>query len=281
MLFLLCSILQTNFAHSAEITVSGSVPSGYIDGGSPINGVFNINSIAASSGLVGPYSITSATATFLFSDNNDPTTLTRTDSEGLGDKNCILGSSQWGNCQSSPVTAWLRVHDITHTNPREMASVTVGASTGSASSQLLNSNVYDVITQAVGGSIGSTYPLKHTVCSSFNNCHEYLVYDVTFDRYIDYYGSFSLTLSLGAADLADFGIDGLLSYSVFSALGDFQLESATIVASVFQDDSNPGNPDPNNRIPEPTSSSLFVAALISGVAARYKKRKNKIHKLKS
>lgn len=139
-------------------------------------------------------------------------------------------------------------------DPIESATLTVGSNEGAAASLFFDR----------GTEWGPSFVWVNSYLYSddegygWNNYYENYFYD-----YSGYSGSFSVTLSLDTAALADLNADGILGFGLSSVFGDFVVSDITLNADLVA-----------APIPEPETYAMVLAGLgLLGLTARRRRQK--------
>lgn len=241
---------------AGPVSAVSSIANGtYID--SATSGNFDISGAWAGKAAV------SGTVTATFQDNSDPWIyLGQTDSydypsgsitratgrQILGLYQC--GTSECWGLHPEYYTDYYYQRDITYHywDPIERARLTVGSSNGEAASS----------------SFDQGFNVEY-IDSSRWYPYEYGYHFFTTTWYSRYYGqtgSFSVTLSLDTAALADLNADGILGFGLSSVSGDFLVTGITLNANLVA-----------APVPEPETYAMMLAGLgLLGFVARRRKQ---------
>jgi len=257
---------------SASVISSGSNLSNvYVAAGSTLSGAFNV-----SGGIAGSHAVSgSVTATFtdygdsyLYLGSSSSTPAYQRSSVYIDHYNSHTyncGPLFYIECTvSTPVYYTDNYYTQTVTrrymNPAERASLTLGATTATATSPYFD--------------LGSSPAGSGPTTASWNGAG-YDRYQTLYNNHrYGYSGVFSATVDLDATALDDLNADGLLDFTIGSVFGDFKLYRAVLTATVMPNPVSsvlPGTVGPPVHTPEPGTLVLAAAAL-GGLALRGRRR---------
>jgi hypothetical protein len=278
-------------SYATPVTVASNISNLVIGEQVSATGSFDINTAAGGIGLSSPYTVNSATLTFLFADN-------------AGE----YGESSWPSYMSSAFYQGADVHCNTlncpHTyyyldtygtygaDPWETAIVNVGDQSATASTTVTHDQ-YMGATFALGGDSCGTFgcayvPVTRPHCGSFlgtSFCDgPWPVYEQILHSYDSNGGAFSITMALNATSLLDLASDGVLNFSLGASLGNFNFLSASLLADISvgagpgptgpTDPTDPTNPQDPVAVPEPSSLFMMAMALFCVVGVQSRKSKS-------
>lgn len=205
-----------------------------ISQGDVIQDSFNINPLLSGSEYNNPYDITSASLTFGFFDDQDPSSLT---SNSTGPY--VLTWDGWDDDYERDVYQ-------TWTDPAEIAMINV------VDQNLIAATDYDST-----GYGSATKNLDNVY--TYKECHYYFCY-THYEYYYSniyqqndgYWGQETVLTSLSSSSLDDLALDGILDFTVSGQTGDIIFDYAQLD---FEANENP------NVTPEPATLMLFLSGL--------------------
>lgn len=258
-LLLLFSFAAT--AGAVLYTVEDNIANGtLITQGSQVTGTFDLNSqLAADPNYNAPYDISSATATFSFSDDGDVTYRT---------SRTVTQRSNWNTCEGNRYQT--RTTYDYFVDEYEQVQVSMGLQVSQDGTNWYSVSAVDYRTSST-----ATNSHRHeytyscglfgwSTCTDYYTHYVYTHYQTNnIDETEGYNGNLVITTVLNTDNLDDLSLDGLIEFTVDGQNGDMILNSATLTADV-----NP-NPAP---VPEP-ATALFLLTGIIGLAGLCRRKK--------
>ncbi len=267
---------SVSYAETISFTDVHSTPSSTVDSAKSFAGSFNILDLLPSGSSISDFEVQDATVKVMgYSDANvsssnevsayDLLSSTNRSASRTGYQ-YVSGYSYcswWGNCYSRPGYSYSYTYYVTVTDQEHLRD---------------NVNRYvDLVQDQMQLAVGDQN-LTDTVDmleNSSNNDGRFLVsnqgsYSNGFrtykeDRYTEiekHHGDLSISASLSDANIADLAIDGILSFDIFAAVGNFKINEIELDVTLSRISSSVS-------VPEPSTFFLMLSALGFGVIRRF------------